>query len=1019
VKRSRRTSNFLSTCVAFVLLFWSRAAAAERLPIEVFGSDQGLAQSVNCVMEGSRGLLWFGTNDGLFSFDGKRFEKWGGQLGLSRSVNDILEWQGKELWLATAQGVIRLDHHQTVAPEQARFEVLLPGESSQSRNVRTLHRDRSGRLWIGTADGLFVMSEDQESSELLRVSLGSFLAADDFELIVDVESAAGGGLWIGTERVLLRLLPSGGLLRYSFSPPAGSESVRWLQLDSLGRLWFSADLALGRMNLEPELPEQVSSGQTIVLDPSMVRFYTTTDGLADDRVIGMVEKTSGELYFGTMRGLCRFERDHFVCFDRSSGLSDDEVTPVLEDTYANLWLVSRNGGAMRLPTTRMTSFSLADGLASDRIRSLIPGGGKTPFVIGGYINEIFVHRFDGQRFFAVRPRIPVGVELGWGWNQIAFIDRHGAWWIAAKDVLRYPEGLSFMQLAETEPTRIEIGGVFRIFEDSHGDVWISTFEGGLELRRWQRETGNVHAFPIHRWYNKGAPTAFVEDPSGSLWIGLYEGGLLRYRGQQFELLAPGEVVPPGFVYELMLDSKNRLWVATSRGGVARLDTLESEQPTFEVYDVSDGLASNKAFSLAEDHYGRLYIGSDRGVNRLDPETGRISHISTADGLAHATVSSTECDSEGVIWFGTPQGVSRLEPSVDHELPPPRIWISRLWIAGVDYAVPDQSQQRSRRIKLAHHQSSIDVEATAPYFAPGEQVRYQHRLNGAGSEWSSLTTDRSLHLVGLAPGSYQLEVRAVTLQGAISDPAVLSFAIRPPFWRSWWFLSIVAVTVGAMAVSWHQLRLQRSLAVERLRTRIAADLHDDLGASLSQISILSEVARRDPDSERGRSILETIGTTARRLVDNTRDIVWSINPDHDDLASLVVRVREFASNMFDGTDVSWTLETDVSATRLDPDQRRHMLLIVKEAITNITRHANASSARISIQTSKHRLLIEVSDDGCGFLPPAAQEARKSSSGNGLRNMCFRALGINGELSVDSRPGHGACIRIEAPLSRPKR
>jgi signal transduction histidine kinase/sugar lactone lactonase YvrE len=985
------------------------------LPIEVFGTDEGLAQSVNCVVEGSRGLLWFGTDDGLFSFDGQRFVQWGAQQGLTRSVNDILEWQGKELWLATAQGVVRLDHHQTVAPEQARFKVLFPGESSQSRNVRTLHRDRSGRLWIGTADGLFVMSEEQGSNELQRVSLGSFLDADDFELIVDVESGAGGGLWIGTERVLLRLLPSGGVIRYAFSPPAGGEGVRWLRVDNLGRLWFSADLALGRMAHEPELPAQISSGQTIDLDPATVHFYTTGDGLADDRVTGMVEKTSGELYFGTMRGLCRMQRDHFVCFDRSSGLSDDEVTPTLEDTYANLWLVSRHGGAMRLPTTRMTSFSVADGLASDQIRSLILGRGKTPFVIGGYPSEIFVHRYDGQRFFAVRPRIPVGVELGWGWNQIAFIDRNGAWWIAAKDVLRYPEGLSFAQLAETEPSRIEIGGVFRIFEDSHGDVWISTFEGGLELRRWQRETGTVHAFPIHRLFNRGVPTAFVEAPGGALWLGLYEGGLLRYRDDKFELFAPGEVVPPGFVYDLMLDSKDRLWVATSRGGVARLDTLESEHPIFEVFDASDGLASNKAFSLAEDHHGRLYIGSDHGVSRLDPETGRISHLSTADGLAHAAVNLITCDPEGVIWFGTPQGVSRLEPSIDHELPPPRIWISRLRIAGIDRAVPEQNQQRPRPIKLAHHQSSIDVEATAPYFAPGEQVRYQHRLNG-GSEWSSLTTDRSLYLVGLAPGRYLLEVRAVTLQGAISEPAVLSFTIRPPFWKSWWFLSITAAMVSAVALSWHQLRLQRSLAVERLRTRIAADLHDDIGASLSQISILSEVARRDPDSERGRSILETIGTTARRLVDNTRDIVWSINPDHDDIASLVVRVREFASDMFDGTNISWKLETDVTDTRLEPDQRRHLLLIVKEAITNVIRHATASRARISIQKSKHRLLIEVRDNGCGFMPPS--EVMKSSSGSGLRNMCFRALGINGELSIDSQPGDGTCIRIEAPLSMPK-
>jgi signal transduction histidine kinase/ligand-binding sensor domain-containing protein len=1002
----------LKICVASAILLGSRIGVAERLPIEVYGADEGLAQSVYCVVEGSRGLLWFGTNDGLFSYDGKRFEQWGVEQGLSRSVNEILEWQGKELWLATALGLVRLDHHQPVAPEQARFEVLRPGESSQRCNVRTLHRDPSGQLWIGTSDGLFVMSEDNEGYELIRVSLGSFFGGDQFELIEDIESANGGGLWIGTERYLLRLLPSGELVRYSFSPPAGVDGVRWLQRDSMGRLWFSTTLAIGRLANEPELPAQVSPGQTIDLDPSIARFYTTNDGLVDGRVLSMVEKRSGELYFGTIRGLCRLQEDSFVCYDRSSGLSDNEVTPVLEDTYANLWLVSRNGGAMRLPTTKMTSFSDADGLVSDQIRSLILGKGKSPYVISGDPNEIFVHGFDGQRFFAVRPRLPLGVKLGWGWNQIAFIDRHGAWWLATQDVLRYPEGLSLEQLAETEPSRIEIGSVFRIFEDSHGDVWISTFDGNLELRRWQRENGNVRGFPIHRWYNRGVATAFVEDPDGALWIGLYDGGLLRYREQRFEHFAPGQVVPPGFIYDLLLDAENRLWVATSRGGVARLDQLRSTQPVFEVYDTSDGLASNKAFALAEDHHGRLYIGSDRGVSRLDPKTGRVSHLSTTDGLAHSEVSSIVCDSQGVVWFGTAQGVSRLEPSADRELPPPRIWISRLRIAGVDHGVPDLNQQRPRPIRLAHHQSSIDVEAKAPYFAPGEQVRYQHRLNSTSSGWSSLTTESSLHLVGLSPGRYQLELRAVTLQGAVSEPVMLSFTIRPPFWRSWWFMTVMAVLVIALAITGHQLRLRRFLAIERLRTRIAADLHDDIGASLSQISILSEVARRDPDSERGRSILERVGTTARRLVDSTRDIVWSINPDYDDLGSLVVRVREFASDMFDGTGISWHLQADDTTTRLEPDQRRHLLLIVKEAMTNITRHANASNVEINIRTVKSNLLIEVNDDGCGFSPPDPAESR-SGSGNGLFNMQFRASGINGDLHVDSQPGQGTRIRIEAP------
>jgi signal transduction histidine kinase len=302
---------------------------------------------------------------------------------------------------------------------------------------------------------------------------------------------------------------------------------------------------------------------------------------------------------------------------------------------------------------------------------------------------------------------------------------------------------------------------------------------------------------------------------------------------------------------------------------------------------------------------------------------------------------------------------------------------------------------------------------------GESLRYQYLLEGSGQDWSAPTDQRTVNL-NLAPGSYRLLVRAISSDGAISpEPAAVSFSILPPVWQRWWFLTLAVAAVGAAVYLVDRYRVARLLELERVRTRIATDLHDDIGASLSRMAILSEVVKQQTRQSHQESagLLTEIADSARGLVDSMSDIVWSIDPRKDDLANVVSRIRQFASDIFEAEGIDWRFEVpeDIAKTKLPPDERRHIFLIFKEAINNIARHAGARTVRMCISLTHRKLEAEIGDDGRGFAAESLDEAaKKSRGGNGLKNMRARAAELGGRLDIDSAAGGGTRLSLSIPL-----
>ena len=1036
---------FVATMIGLVLLATASAVCAERLPIKTYTAADGLpCDHIKRIVQDSRGFLWFCTSEGLSRFDGYRFNNYGTEQGLAdRQVVDFLEARDGSYWVATVKGLCRLitqplkrDEKSDVQSSSTKFVSYYPGEGAKARYITAIYQDHSGTIWCGTKAGVFRI--DQTGSEWVfsLVNVSPIEAGERLDVRAITQDRQGS-LWIGAESGLYRRRPDGVSERYSSEeglPRLGGASV--LLEDREGRLWAGTGSGLCELVPDPK-PHQ----------PVVRHLYTERDGLPSHLIETLCESADGRLWVGTTEGLGEFlpaknnkDDAKFQSYTAANGLSDKEIWALAEDRDQNLWIGTPYGGAMRIAPSGLTTYNRADGLGGVGINSIFEDRSGELIVID---SDSHLNRFDGRRFSDARISLPNGMSYrGWGWYQSVIQDRFGEWWVpAGEGLIRYPRLASPDQITSAHPKAIYTtrdglpdNDMFRLFEDSRGDIWISTV-GSIDctLTRWERATATFHCFASVGRTPNSAPTAFCEDASGNLWIGFYTGGLLRYSAGRFTAFASADGLPPGFVGGLYLDHAGRLWVATSDGGVARVDNPNAGHPNFVTYSTVNGLSSNQATCVTEDQWGMIYIGTGRGVDKLDPANGHIKHYTTAEGLASSFVNVGFRRNDGSLWFGTLQGLSRLIPQPEHQTSPPPIIISALSIAGVPYEVSELGASNIAGPEIGPNQNHVQIDFVGLSLGVGETLRYQFKLEGGHGDWSPLTDQRSVNYPNLPAGTYRFLVRAVSADGTLSEtPASVSFRVLPAIWQRWWFmllaLTLVALPIIVVARYRHQRmraiqeaeealrssREERLVELEQVRRRIATDLHDDIGSSLSQIYLLSEVVRQRVGRDDTEVIepLTMISSASHEMVSSMSDIVWAINPKKDHLSDLIHRMRRFASDTFATRDIAFKFVApdDEADVRLGANIRREVFLIFKESVNNLVKHSGCSEAEIKFELADGSLLLTVSDNGNGF------DSSADSDGHGLLSMHERANSIGGRFELVSKESRGTTITLLLQLTQ---
>jgi signal transduction histidine kinase/ligand-binding sensor domain-containing protein len=1037
-KRSSARSSFIILTSALSLLC-VMTSPAQQLSIRRYDVSDGLAHNtVTSIYQDKKGYLWFGTFEGLSRFDGYRFTNYSTSDGLGHIiVNHVVEDRQGRLWVATnGGGVSRLiddpqesgvrdqgsgirDKRQKTPDQGPRTKDQGPrtrqkfisfpvGEKPESNQVNRMLFDSHGHLWCLTDWGLY--RAGAMDSQFMFKAIIVRASGDSRAMLEDQQ----GRLWFGLANELIEVNQN-QVINHGPVGGAGRDLITGIIQDRQGRLLVASYLGLFEFILSSDSSRRGEWRQW----PLKLK--------VNQWIHALLEDSTGAVWLGTAIGLVKYQNGQQTEYTTAQGLSVNWIRTLAEDRDGNLWIGTEPGGANKLSGEMVVSYTPADGLPDPVVSTTFEDRqGRTMAISGNSLVEIAPGRISLRRQLDSEPvsadafMIYRETSTIWWWRALY----NWPWARISQPVLRLRNGRK-LALAEFGPVKAW-PTYFLFYEDETGKLWFSKREStntqgdGSIYRVDPARPGALTVESFAADFTWIAGPLMISDRAGGLWLGDRQRLGRLWHGKSIRV-EPTDGLPETDPRCFFLDSRGWLWIGMRYTGVSMTKEPGAEHPTFVNHSTAQGLSSSAVWSIAEDEFGRLYFGTDRGLDQFDPNTNRWRHYTRKDGLASDKILHLYKDRRGHIWVSTHLGLSKFNPRAERTATGPApIYFSRVNVAGEDWPLPETGAATIPLIELAASRNNLAIEFVGLHFQGEDNLTYQYQLEGVDADWSAPAKSRAVNYARLSPGVYRFLARAITEEGVPSaTPAVLDFRILPPIWQRWWFVMLATLTLGLIGYAAYRYRLAQLLKLERVRTRIATDLHDDIGASLSHIAILSEVVKRQIGlSHPGAAqTLADIATMGRELVDAMSDIVWAIDPRRDDLRNLVSRVRRFASDSLDASGIAWTFETpaELDKIKLTPEQRQHLFLIFKEAVHNIVRHADCTSASFTLSVTDNRLMAEIRDDGRGFAAPDAQvPVGPDHQGHGLYSMQARAAELGGQLQIDSAPGHGTRLILVVPL-----
>lgn len=702
------------------------------------------------------------------------------------------------------------------------------------------------------------------------------------------------------------------------------------------------------------------------------------------------ELQPGLIWAGTREGIGGFTwlPPLFSVIEQSDGLCDNSVLGIREDGQGNLWIATRNG------LTRV---------GADSTECLSPQ--TSPSMPFEYVINLF----------------PVYPD-----SSLVVFRRKGIAWLH-KD----PEGeWHFSRIRDFEDLLGDAGILAVIPDGEDGVFWLGT--PGIGLIRWDSRAGSYKA------YTTQLPHDYVfcllEDSRKRFWIGTANGGLclMDREAETFTCYASNPEDTSGLsgnmVLSLFEDSRGRLWVCTANG----LNLWEGEG-RFRQFTQEHGLPNNVVYGMLEDKEGHLWISTNRGLSKIDFEEDVFSVVQyhVSNGLPGEEFNQYACyqSRNGRMYFGGIGGVVAFQPEAIKPYPvAPKIVLTELSLFNRPLRVSgDREGYRLPaaipfldRIVLRYDQNFLEFQMSAlGYFQP-ENNQYAYKMEGVDKDWVYCGVRRFASYPNLPPGRYRFLAKAANHDGIwCEEPAMIDIWIKPPWWRSWWaYLCYVTLLSGSILtfLRWRMemvRRMERAKIAEReaVRKRVAQDFHDEAGNRITKLALLAEVARRNADSPfHLTGLLGQMEENVQELRTGMRDFIWTLDPEKDNLYDMAIRIRDFAHAMFALSETGFhspAPEESLRQVSLAGNQRRHCMMLFKEAINNCLKYAGAQDARFTAQVEDNRIRLEFSDNGIGFDPLAVKE------GNGLRNMAARAEKMGADLTIVSAPNTGTSIRLVLP------
>jgi ligand-binding sensor domain-containing protein/signal transduction histidine kinase len=1043
-------------------MFFLMAVAGRGEPtdylVDGWDTENNLPSStVTSIAQTPDGYLWVGTYNGLTRFDGTRFVTFDPvntpELTQTRVQGLFLDANGT-LWINTFRGgltsyrdgVFRrelpdqpaYDQHTTLAASASNLVTFVTqyGEVLR-RNPATTNEawslvspaggerpffqcvDAAGTLWLLTRDGHILQFINGAFRRLPED--GGLAGSQIYTLVAD----AHGVVWAGAENEIARW---NGRQFEAMTPTNGTSDIDplWLFPTKTGAMWVLDGTRLRQMN-----------GRNWVTE---VEAWRGLLGSASGRTMGAHEDRDGGVWFNHYgNGLFHLAPDgHYERITTQNGLSGDRVGAWFQSSDGGIWAGVDHGGLARLRDRRFHVIGPAEGLPA---RTAISVAGDTNGTVWiGTAGGGLCRWQDGKI-----TRYPVGSSASANFVFSIALRPDGGAWLSAS------EGEDLFQFYNGRVQRVswDVHGVKSILIDSRGRVWMGLKAGLAWWAGNERQIVNTDSrgtLPAIR--------ALAEAPDGTIWAGADDGTIFRCTQEKLEPFRVPDALAGQPVYSLYADASGIVWAGTFRGGLVRL-----KDGKFSRITAKQGLPADVISQILQDSHGRLWLGTHQGIYSV----AKAALNACADGRAEAVdyvaygrhdgLPALECSDgyqpacwrgpDGKLWFTTVRGVVWLNPEeLTEKSPPPPVLIEELRVDGEPVPL------RAGEIILPPGHKQYDFRYAALSFDAGDRTRFRYRLEGFDSGWVEADTLRTAHYGHLPPRPYRFHVITCNNEGVWSETgAALKFTVEPYFYQTLWFFILVSVAiVGGVAVIVRRLAtrkyrrklaaMEKQHAIERDRARIAKDIHDDVGAGLTQITLLTELARRDPgqtDANLGR-----ITDSARQLTKAMDEIVWAVDPQHDTIAGLMDYASAYAEDYLRVANIRCRMDLPLTLplTRVDAELRYNLFLALKEVLNNIVKHAKATEVWLRLWLAPDSLTLEIADNGQGLVVGSGESALGSgaasrmpdarshplpggrlSSGSGLVNLEKRLAAVGGRCKLASVPGQGTRVELTVFLKNP--
>ena len=1007
--------RILPICILFVLADLI-SLTSQILPLKNYNVKEGLiSNNANTFCQDKRGYLWIGCAEGISVFNGIKFTNYSPSSGLALNyVNQIIEdrFNNCMMWIATNGGGISKYSNN-------KFSTIIFGSNSKTNRVNAIAQDFRGRVWCGTDNGVFILNGD---------SVSSFYPAKISGSISAIAESKDEKMYIGSKGVIYEYLPSIDSL-ISIKVYSGEKHTQE-KLDL-----FVSKLYASRNNV---IWAGTLGGNVLKISGSKIAAsFSSPNGAVNF----ISEDKERNLWIGESGGiLLKFKENNFPAsylkITSKNGLPHSYLINGIFDSENDLWLSFAGNGIYELRDNSFIKFPFhARQFYDNNLKTASDKNGRIWACAGGKLFEIWDDSSGNwQKYSPAISKPDVNSD-----PVMTYYDHFDHLWICFSN--GDLESFSLSAKNKNLPSFLKQINVFRkgidfpnanilcFISDDRGYLWISLENLGVALLNTRLRKPFVKLYSEKGGLPGNSVRALFEDSERNIWFGGFMKGLgilsfNNFVNGRINTFTKNNGLPGNSVRAILEDEEGRIWVGTRYSGVAvikLIKNLNNNQGTsisvIKVLNVQTGLLSNAIWAEAKDNVGRIWLGTESGL--MDITQNNFVLLNRYNWLIGSTIFSCGITSGNVCWAYSLSGLKILDLNSATYSQPAPAYILHLFVNGVEKSI-------TKSILLSYNQNNIILNFDGVSLKDGENINYQYRLEGVDDQWSSLTDQHSVTYGHLTPGKYTFEVKAINDEGVASlSPATLIFKIVPPFWHEWWFILISIMIIGSTVFIFLKYRIKRIIEIERIRSRIATDMHDEIGSGLTRIAFLSDIigkkAISNIDNSEIKSFseldivpsLQRVGNIARELVDSMGDVIWSINPSHDSVISLIQKMKAYSQEICDNMGISLIFDSSEQVRKLNlstshaPEILRSILLITKEALNNIVKHSQCTEVIIKINADKKTIYLAIEDNGCGF------EVSQKVYGNGLANMRNRALKVNGTCVIKSQLNKGTSIFLNIP------